>query len=884
MRDQFHGIASGRCRHNSYPTKRFSMVSPAVLKAIQFSLLPFVLLLAAWANSIAAAPGLPESFDPDPDIRSPEEFFGFAPGDRHPRHDQIAAYMEYLAEVSDRVSIEQIGQTHELRPLQLLAFASPERQAELDALRADRVRASRAGEGPAVVWLGYAVHGNEASAATAAVVTAWYLAAARGEEVQSWLDELVIVMEPVLNPDGLDRFAHWVNMHRGHHPSADPADREHHEAWPRGRTNAYWFDLNRDWLPLVHPESQARIRHYHQWRPHVLTDHHEMGPNSSYFFQPGVPERNNPLTPERNYELTARIAEYHGAILDAADEPFYTRETFDDYYVGKGSTYPDLTGGIGILFEQGSARGHVQDTDYGRRTFADAVANQVRTSLSTVQGAHALADELIAYQAEFFDQARREGARTRQSGWLVGDGGDPLRAQALLNLLFQHDVTLLPVTEAVTIDGRRQDAGTAWAIPAEQDQYRFLRSVLDPVLDLPMETFYDVSTWPLSMSWGLPVEPVRRLPAVGDALQAPPAVDVPAVADQALAWLVPWNQRGAAPLLAALLAEGYRVQTLTKPTRVSVSDGDERNLVRGSLIVHRGLQDDQAAGLQQRLTELSDQFKAEILATERGLVASGADLGSPSAPVLDPVKPALLVGEGLRATHAGYIWHWFDRYLEQPLTQLDWQRLRAVQLSDYSHLILPDGSYGRLPDSAVEQLRQFVLDGGVLIAARRAAAWVENLELDWDFVEENGSPGDEQESGPERRAYADFRQDRARRLIGGSALAVDLDVTHPLAFGYERSDLVVMRRGHHRLRAAQNPYSHVAVYSDEVLASGFLSDDNRQRLAGTPALSGTRHGRGAVVRMADDYLFRGYWLGTERLFANALFFSRLVGPTRLPED
>ena len=855
-----------------------------MLKAIHRSLLPFLLLLAVWSSSAAATPGLPESFDPDPDIRSPEEFFGFAPGERHPRHDQIAAYMDYLAEASDRVSIERIGYTHQMRPLQLLVFTGAERQADLDALRADRVRASREGEGPAVVWLGYAVHGNEASAATAAVVTAWYLAAGQSEEVRSWLDDLVIVMEPVLNPDGLDRFAHWVNMHRGHHPSADPADREHHEAWPRGRTNAYWFDLNRDWLPLVHPESQARMRKYHQWRPHVLTDHHEMGPNSSYFFQPGVPERNNPLTPARNYELTARIAEYHGVLLDEAGEPFYTRETFDDYYVGKGSTYPDLTGGIGILFEQGSARGHVQDTDYGRRTFADAVANQVRTSLSTVRGAHALADELIAYQAEFFDQARRDAARTRQAGWLIGDGGDPLRARALLDVLLQHDVTILPVTETVTIAGQRQAAGTAWAIPAEQDQYRFLRSVLEPVLELPMETFYDVSTWPLSLSWGLPVEPVRRLPAAAQALEEPPTVSVPAVAEQALAWLVPWNQRGAAPLLAALLAEGYRVQALTKPTRIRVSGDEERNLVRGSLVIHRGLQADTVDRPQQRLAELSDQFKAEVLATERGLVVSGADLGSPSAPMLDPVKPAMLVGDGLRATHAGYIWHWFDRYLEQPLTQLDWQRLPAVQLSDYSHLILPDGNYGRLPDSAVEQLGRFVLDGGVLIAGRRAAAWVENLELDWEFVENNEPSEDEDAAGSERRAYAEFRQDRARRLIGGSALAVHMDITHPLAFGYEREDLVVMRRGHHRLREVDNPYSHVGVYTDEVLASGFLSDDNRERLGGTPALSVTRHGRGAVVRMADDYLFRGYWLGTERLFANALFFSRLVGPTRLPRD
>ncbi len=845
-------------------------------------ILSFAFLLPALASG-ASHLGLPDDFEPHSEIESPAEYLGFDLGDRHLRHDQMVAYFDYLASASDRLVVEQIGRTHEGRPLQLLTFAAPERLGELDGLRADRRRASRDGDGPAVIWLGYAVHGNEASAASAAVMTAWYLAAAENDEVRGWLDDLVVIIEPVLNPDGLDRFAHWVNMHRGRHPSADPHDREHHEAWPRGRTNAYWFDLNRDWLPLVHPESQARMAHYHQWRPHVLGDWHEMGSNSSYFFQPGVPERNNPLTPERNFELTGKIAEFHARLLDEAGEPYYTRETFDDYYAGKGSTFPDLTGGIGILYEQGSARGHVQDTVYGRRTYAEAIANQVRTSLSTLQGSHALRDELVTYQAEFFASARREADAAGHAGWLLGDDGDPIRARSLVHLLVQHDIEVRPVTETVSVDGREHAPGSAWLIPAGQDQFRFLQSVLDPVLDLPMETFYDVSTWPLGMAWNLPLETVRRPPASAEALEQAPAHEPPALADQALAWIIPWDQHAAAPVLAALLAEDYRVQTLTRPTRVRLIDDDsERALVRGSLIIHHGLQPDEVDPVAERLAELSQQFGAEIVATDQGLAVSGLDLGSPSAPVLEPVRPAMLVGQGMRATHAGYIWHWFDRVLEQPVTQLDWQRLGRVQLNGYTHLILPDGAYGQLPESVGEQISEFVLDGGALLAGRRAAAWVETLDLDWDFVETDEEQ--ETEEPTERRAYEDFRTDFARELIGGSALAVELDITHPLAFGYSRSDLVLMRRGTQRLQRTDNAYTAVAMYTDEVLASGFLSERNRERLAGTPALSATRHGRGVVVRMPDDYLFRGYWVGSERLFANALFFSRIVGSTRMPQD
>jgi len=862
-----------------YPIKltRSFRLKAAMIRAIPSISLIVALLLSA---PLLAGPGLPADFDPDPSIPSPAQVLGFEPGEWHPRHDQVVAYLQELAGASERVHIETIGQTHGLRPLLLLTFAAPERLADIDRLRSDRQRASRAGEGPAVIWLGYSVHGNEASGASAALVMAWYLAAARNPEVLAWLDEQIIIMEPVLNPDGLDRFAHWVNMHRGRNPSADPADREHHEYWPNGRTNYYWFDLNRDWLPLVHPESRARAVHLRQWVPHVLTDHHEMGPNTSYFFQPGVPERNNPLTPERNYELTAAIGQFHERILDQAGEPFFTRELFDDYYLGKGSTYPDLTGGVGILFEQGSARGHVQDTDYGKRSFTDAVANQVRTSLSTVQAGHELADELIDYQREFFSSARDQARRADNAGWVLADRGDPVRARALIDLLLAHGVEVRPVNDSVEVAGSSYRPGSAWVIPAGQDHYRFLRSIFEPVTELPMETFYDVSAWPLAMSYDLPLEALTRLPSVGEPLTELPTRPGHEPIPEAVAWLVPWDQYGAPALLAGLLEAGYKVQAAVEPMRRQAGDG-ERNLVRGSLIIHAGLQPEKLDPVITRLTELAEQHEVEVLTTDRGLSLSGPDLGSPSAPVLEAVKPALLTGAGLRATHAGYIWHWFDVRLNQPLTQLDWRGLSGADLSDYTHLILPDGNYEGMPEWAIEKITAFVLQGGTLVAARGASAWVEGLALEWDFV--NTDDSEESSEAPERRSYGDFTDDFARELIGGSALSVELDPTHPLAFGYEAADLAVFRRGRHSLKSTTNAYVHPAVYAEQPLAAGYLSESNRQRLSGTPALAATHHGQGRVIRMADDYLFRGYWLGSERLFANALFFSQLIRPTELPD-
>ena len=833
-----------------------------------------------------ALPGLPEPMESDPDLPLPAELLGFEPGQRHPHHHELLHFYRQLAEHSDRVRIETIGRSYGGREQTLIFFSSPEQLADLDAMRDRRVPASRAGEGRPVIWLGYAVHGNEASAATAAALTAWYLAAAQDEQVLDWLDDMLIIMEPAINPDGIDRFAHWVNNHRGRHPSSDPGDREHNEAWPNGRTSYYWFDLNRDWLPITHPVSQNRLREYHRWRPHLLTDVHEMGHNATYFFQPGVPERNNPATPERVYELTQKIAEFHADLLDQAGEPFYTREIFDDYYIGKGSTYPDLTGSVGILFEQASARGHLMQTDYGERSFAEAIANQVRTSISTLQGAYAHRAELLDHQAQFFSQRNEQNG-----GWLLADGGDPGRAEQLLKLLLGHALEVRPTTEIVTLDGIEYPAGRAWVIPAGQDQVRLIRSMFDTSTELPMETFYDVSTWPMHLAYNLPLEQRRSLPQSGPALTAPDTTDKHTIANWPTqappAWVIPWGQYRAPAVAAALLRDGYRLQAAKRPLTVNMN-GRPYALTRGSVIIHPSIQPEHLTPVGERLKSLAHEYRIEIIAADSGLSQAGIDLGSPSAPVLQPLRPALLVGRGLRANHAGYLWHWFDTRLDQPLTQLEWSRVARANadLSEYSHLLLPDGNYSAMPDAFRQNLIDYVRGGGQLIAMRNAAKWVESLELGWSF-EDTPASDEAEASGDDRdpdRRYADFDLDFARTLIGGSALSMTLDTTHPLGFGYRQNSIAVFRRGAHQLRSTENAYARVGRYTEEPLRAGYLSATTRAKLSGTTALDATRFGRGVVVRMADDYVFRGYWVGTEKLLANALLFGSLIETTNLPEQ
>ncbi|MEO1617272.1 MAG: M14 family zinc carboxypeptidase, partial [Planctomycetota bacterium] len=355
----------------------------------------------------------------DEAIRTPAQFFGFELGSRHLRHDQLVAYSRYLARNSERVRLIPYGETHGKRPLLMLLVTRGADELNLELVSEAR-RKLASGQNKSVpegaktvAYFGYSVHGDEASAANAFPAVAYYLAAGKGPAIEGLLDNSMLLLDPALNPDGVDRFANWSNESRGRYANPKGIDREHNQPWPGGRSNYYWFDLNRDWLPTVHPESRGRIRLFHQWKPNVVLDFHEMGSTSSYFFQPGIPARNNPLTPNRVFELTRKFAVEHARVLDDANELYFSEERFDDFYMGKGSTYPDLHGAIGILFEQGSTRGLRSKNDRYDRSFAETVANQIRTSLSSLKMLGVLRDELLEHQRKFHVDALKKAASSR---------------------------------------------------------------------------------------------------------------------------------------------------------------------------------------------------------------------------------------------------------------------------------------------------------------------------------------------------------------------------------------------------------------------------------------------------------------------------------------
>lgn len=835
-----------------------------------------LLMVASSINAKSARDYLPADADLDPAIPSPESVLGWEVGDWHVSHDRLVQYMRALADASDRISIKTIGYTHEQRPLLQLAISSPANQQNLDKLRQQHLD----GKGPLVVMLAYSVHGNEPSGSNSSMLVAYYLAASRSAKVEELLSGSVILIDPSLNPDGLNRFASWANSNAGRNPVTDPITLQHAQSWPKARTNHYWFDLNRDWLPLVHPESRARIVEYHRWLPHVLTDHHEQTGYPGFFFQPGVPSRQNPLTPAENLELTRALAQFHSAAMDQAGQPHFTEDAYDDFYFGKGSTYPDINGTVGILFEQKAIRGQALETDNGVETFHMAIANQLMMSLSTLQGSWAMREQLKNYQAGFHASMQERAAQNKTRAWVVGDDGDAARAGAFLETLDLHRIEYQPLGETIRAGGKEFIPGHAWLIPARQKQAGLLEAIMEQRTQFQDNTFYDVSAWTLPLAYNLPFAALGKTPASTDTTGFSSGT---APASDARAWAVQWNQLDAAALLQDLLEAGARIRVATKPFSAQ-SDRGLQAFAEGTLVIQAGIQNPDV--LQESIGILSDAALSglAVYSLSSTMTAAGPDLGSKHFKLLRPINPLIVGGKGVSSYDAGEQWHLLDQRLNLPAPITEIHNFSDVELEKYSHLLLASGKYDALKNGQRARVARWVRAGGVLVAVGEATKWVEGICFDQASLECRAKESTNGSAEPvPARAYSDFADDKAKQVIGGAIVASVIDLSHPIGFGFPRPELPLFRRGTTELKPSLNAYSTPVRYTQSPLLAGFIGDERIEAIKGQPAVIAEKQGKGLVVRFANTPLFRGFWRGTERLFLNALYFGQAVEETEIPE-
>jgi hypothetical protein len=784
--------------------------------------------------------------------------------------------MYTLAETSDRVSIKVTGQTYEQKPLLQVIITSEDNQLKLESLRQAHLEGAISGDpdAPLVIWLGYSVHGDESSGSNAAPIVAWYLAASQSEYVKNLLKNTIIILDPSLNPDGLDRFASWSNSNRSFHPVANRNGRIHHQDWPGGRTNHYLFDLNRDWLTLVHPESRARITQFHRWLPHIITDHHETG-SDGFFFQPGAPTRQHPLTTAENLEMTRALVPYHTESFDSAGEMYFTEDNYDDFFYGKGSTYPDINGSIGILFEQPRANGPVLNRDSGPLEFTGAIQNQVHMSLSTLKGGFELSNEFKQYQAGFYKAMRQRAAKAGFQAWLIGDGNDPVRASELMDLFKRHQVEFQTLDTEIEVDGETFKPGHAWIIPVNQRQFGLAQAMLETRTRFEDNTFYDVSAWSLSMAYNLPTVKLSRIPATTN---NSPEQAFGAPDPDAVAWVISWQQLNAPAVLQDLLEAGATVRAATKP--FSIDNGSSSvSFSEGSLVLLAGLQDKAKSGV---IFDTLKQADVQVHSFNSQLTTSGPGLGTNHFIKVPVIKPLLVVGEGTRPYDVGEAWFLLDQRLGVPPVMVDMARLKLIDLRDYTHLLMVEGRYTDIGRGLKKDIATWVNDGGILLTIQGAATWAESLCFKADECAIDKDNEDATQEQIEAVAYADFDDQQAQRTIGGAIVEVRVDNTHPIAFGYN-SEIPLFRRGNTLLEVSENPFATPVRYAEKPLLSGYISDQRLTEMSGQPAVIAERHGKGLLVRFANNPIFRGFWRGTERLWVNSLYFGPLVRTTELPE-
>lgn len=813
----------------------------------------------------------------DEKIPTPEEYLGYPIGTLHTRHDAIVGYMRELARLSDRAVLDTIGETYEHRQLVVLKVTSPENHSNLEQIRQDHlqlVNPAQASEDyddmKSIVLLGYNVHGNEPSSSEAALLTAYYYVAGMSAEVTNALDDAVLLIDPAFNPDGRDRHSTWANSFKGEPMVSDPIDAEHNEMWPRGRTNHYWFDLNRDWLPLAHVESQSRIDFYHKWYPNVVTDFHEMGTNSTYFFEPTKPfGSENPVVPRDNYDgLNNLFAGYFHEALDEIGSLYFTKEQYDNSYPGYGSTYPDIHGALGLVFEQASSRGHLQDSRMGKVAFAFTIKNHLTSSMATVRAAVGEKETLLKHMENYFNSAIDEGKKAG-GGWVFGDQTDDGRNGEFIDLLNRHKIETIQLNEDISLGGKEFKAGNAFYVPNGQKQYRMVRTMFEQVTNFYDSIFYDASSWTVALTYNMPYERYTGKAALegrtidenfsGSTYESVPKSNY--------AYLIEWDEYYAPKALHYLLEKGLYVNAAFKPFGIETNDG-VKDFGYGTLMIPVNRQEMNANTVHGLVEEATDMAGIRAYSVKTGYSTSGIDLGSGSFQTIRQPKAVMLIGGNVSSGEAGEIWHLLDTKVGMPVTKVMTSSVGRIDWAKYNTLILPSANYSGLGKNTIDRIKQWVREGGTVITLRSATSWA----ISSKFVNEKFGDRPERDT-PERMDYVTSREYRGSNSIGGSMYMTDVDITHPLAFGYTQRDLPVYRNHSIFVAPSEDPFSTVVKYKANPLLSGYVNSTNLEKLGGTASLIASGIGRGNVIMFVDNPNFRGMWYGTNKLFFNALFLG-----------
>ena len=805
----------------------------------------------------------------DDSIMSPEQFLGYPVGEMHTRHDLIVSYMEYLSESSEKAQIYNYGRTYEGRKLVILAVSTPDKILDIENIRDTHLsyihtdhpnykNESKPDNFPVIINLAYNVHGNEPSSSEAALLTAYTLVSSESDEVNKYLNESVVLIDPTINPDGRDRHTHWANTYKGTPLVDDPQDAEHNEYWPGGRTNHYWFDLNRDWLLAIHPESRGKLNWYHTWYPNVTTDFHEMGSNSTYFFPPfKINGSIDPVIPKENYDyFNFLFGSYYAKALDEIGTLYFTREVFDRTYPGYGSSYPDYLGGIGILFEQASSRGHKQKTQFGEITFPHTIRNQYISGITTVKAAVENKESIKEYQQNFFKSALSESSDSRIKGYSFKINQDKNKTKAFLDKLMMHRIKVLKNGENLFV-------------PTEQKNYRLVRSFFETQEKYRDSVFYDASAWTIANFYDIDYSSSNRKFSGENLVSIDDLFETNSIEKSDYAYIIDSKDYNIPAIIYELLDNKIFTSTSLKPFKIKTLSGDV-NFGYGSLVIPVSLQKTSSDKLYEKLKKVQDKYNVDIHSVSSGLSSSGVDLGSRYVSPLTMPKAMMIIGTGVRSYEAGEVWHLLDQRVGMPITKIPIRNFDNISMDSYNTLVMVSGNY-KFNDKQLNKIKSWVEKGNTIIGIAGASKYL----IDKKLVSET-LVKDEKEKDIVHKSYVNAQENRGKEQIGGVILNSIVDLTHPLGFGYEDSFVPVYKNNSVWLSPSKNEYSSVVRYSKDALIDGFMTEKNKEKLEKSVSLVVSKVGRGIAILFADNPNFRGSWYGTNRLFLNAIFLRNKI--------
>jgi hypothetical protein len=881
----------------------------------------------------------------DSKIPTFRQVLGYDAGDRVTSHAGIVRYMEALAAAApNRLKVFDYGETWEGRKLIYAALGSEANIRRLTEIRAaiERIADPRktpetdarklmAGL-PAVIWLSYGVHGNEISSPDAALLTAYHLLAARNDKlVDQILAHVLVLIDPIQNPDGRDRFVHYFEQARGLEPDSSPVAAEHLEPWPGGRVNHYLFDLNRDWIALTQPETLNQVKVLREWFPLVYVDLHEMGAESTYFFSPESDPYNPNLTAGQRESLKL-FGQNNARWFDKYGFDYFTREEYDAFYPGYGASWPEYYGAIAMTYEQASVRGLVvRRSDETLLTFRDTVRHHFVASVSTLETTAVNREKLLDDFYRYRVTAIEEGAKEPIKDYILPRSRDASATDKLAGILIEHGVEVKRATAPFRAGERDYPAGT-YVVPMAQPSKRLIRTLLDPQTSMDDKflaaeevrrklkertEIYDVTAWSLPLLFNVEAVACNAV-AQGSFEMAQPGRVLPGelhLANATVAFLAPWGSEAAGRLLAAALRQDLKVHSSDKPF---TQNGTK--FPAGTLIFKVA---GNPADLGQRLARLARETGADVYGADSGWVDEGVNFGSRY--VLPVRKPAIALAwdTPTAASSAGAVRFVLEQQYGYPVTPIRTAQLNSVELARFQVLILPDGgSYtGLLGESGIQRVKEWVQAGGVIVALGGAVGFLTDGRVGLlDIVQEN-VVRDTEESGPaaERtaagRGAAAAGSGRGGRGGGagprgaGTLISSDADYEKTIRATTELPDSAPGAIARARIRPdfwlttgvaetvnamveGRAIYTPVkadkgvnAVYfdaADKLLASGYLWSENRKQMAYKPLVVTSTSGRGVVVGFTEDPTFRAMLDGMNVLFLNAVFrgpaHARAAGP------